>query len=103
MHNHIRSVVDRNARPVMLDSAMDSLGIDVGGSSVKLALVRDGQTLWQTQSETYNRPTAAQLVEAVRKAVDGRFPTGAVGGICVPGLRDAGGRTVLLSVNLPAL
>jgi predicted NBD/HSP70 family sugar kinase len=84
---------------------MESLGIDVGGSSVKLALVRDGQTLWQTQSQTYNHPSADELAAAIRTAVDGRFPTGAgaVAGICVPGLRDAGGRTVLLSVNLPAL
>jgi predicted NBD/HSP70 family sugar kinase len=82
---------------------MDSLGIDVGGSSVKLALIRGGETLWQTQSETYSKPTVEQLASAIRRAVDGRFPQGAVAGICVPGLRDAGGRTVLLSVNLPAL
>jgi predicted NBD/HSP70 family sugar kinase len=82
---------------------MDSLGIDVGGSSVKLALVRGGETVWQTQSETYSKPTAQQLAAAIRAAVNGRFPSGAVAGICVPGLRNAGGRTVLLSVNLPAL
>jgi predicted NBD/HSP70 family sugar kinase len=83
--------------------APEALGIDVGGSSVKLALLRGGQILWQTQSETYLKPTAAQLASAIRKAVNGRFPNGAVAGICVPGRRDVGGRTVLLSVNLPAL
>jgi predicted NBD/HSP70 family sugar kinase len=86
-----------------MDSATESLGIDVGGSSVKLALVRDGQTVWQTQSTTYSRPSVDQLADAIRRAVAGRFPAGACAGICVPGLRDAGGRTVLLSVNLPAL
>ena len=75
---------------------MDSLGIDVGGSSVKLALVHDGDTVWQTQSETYNKPSPQELAAAIRKAVDGRFPSDAVAGICVPGLRDAGGRTVLM-------
>ena len=80
---------------------MESLGIDVGGSSVKLALVRRDdhsgtfENVWQTQSETYNLPTVEQLAGAIRKAVAGRFPAGAVAGICVPGLRDAGGRTVI--------
>jgi glucokinase len=82
---------------------MESLGIDVGGSSVKLALVRDNQTVWQTQSDTYSKPTAEQLAEVIRRGVAGRFPHQACAGICVPGLRDVGGRTVLNSVNVPAL
>jgi len=82
---------------------MDSLGIDIGGSSVKLALVRDQTTLWQTQSSTYNKPSAAELANVIRQAVAGRFPAGALAGICVPGLRDAGSHVVKLSVNLPAL
>jgi predicted NBD/HSP70 family sugar kinase len=82
---------------------MDALGIDVGGSSVKLALLRDGQCVWQTQSETYSKPTAPQLAAAIHHAINGRFPADAVAGICVPGLRDHAGRTVRLSVNLPAL
>src|SRR6185437_13718850 len=92
-----------------MESPQESLGIDIGGSSVKLALVRRGgsanafETIWQAQSETYNRPAVAQLAAAIRKAVDGRFPAGACCGICVPGLRDAGSHVVKLSVNLPAL
>ncbi len=92
-----------------MGSPRESLGIDVGGSSVKLALVRrDGnggsfETVWQTQSETYNRPAAEELAAVIRNAIAERFPIGGACGICVPGLRDAGSHVVRLSVNLPAL
>ena len=82
---------------------MKSLGIDVGGSSVKLAFVDGNQTLWQIQSETYSNPTREQLANAIGKSVAGRFEAGSAVGICVPGRRDASGRTVVLSVNIPAL
>lgn len=83
---------------------MISLGIDVGGSSVKLALVRDGELVWQTQTETYTRPTREQLAGAIRNTIAGRFnPPGAAAGICVPGTRDRVTRSVVQSVNLPAL
>ena len=83
---------------------MTSLGIDVGGSSVKLALVHDdGRTLWQTQSRTYAHPTREQLAAVIRDAIAGRFEAGGTVGICVPGTRDRANRTVMQSVNLPAL
>ena len=84
---------------------MNSLGIDIGGSSVKLALVRDDQTLWRTQSATYARPTRAQLADVIRAAIASRFdPAGAAAvGICVPGTRGLGSHTVIRSVNIPAL
>ncbi len=81
---------------------MVSLGIDVGGSSVKLAVVNSRSTLWQQQSGVYSNPTREQLAAAIRDAVGGRFDDGVVG-ICVPGRREPGGRTVELSVNIPAL
>ena len=83
---------------------MASLGIDIGGSSVKLALIDQDQVLWQAQSETYVQPTPQQLAGVMRKAIEGRFePTGAAVGICVPGTRDLAKRIVIQSVNLPAL
>ena len=83
---------------------MASLGIDVGGSSVKLALVdENGRALWQTQSETYTKPTREQLAAVIRKAIAGRFDAGGAVGICVPGTRDIVKRTVIQAVNLPAL
>jgi predicted NBD/HSP70 family sugar kinase len=80
-----------------------SLGIDVGGSSVKLAAVRGNQTLWIAQSETYEKPTRPQLADAIRSTVGGRFEKGWVVGICVPGQRDRATRRVIQSVNIPAL
>jgi glucokinase len=83
---------------------MTSLGIDVGGSSVKLALVENDQVLWQTQSQTYTQPSADQLAAAIGKTIAGRFaPAGNSVGICVPGTRDLARRIVVQSVNLPAL
>ena len=83
---------------------MTSLGIDVGGSSVKLALINDtGETLWQTQSDSYIKPTREQLAAVIRKAIAGRFQAGGAVGICVPGTRDLVKRMVIQSVNVPAL
>jgi predicted NBD/HSP70 family sugar kinase len=82
---------------------MISLGIDVGGSSVKLALVRGDEVLWQTQSDSYARPTPEQLAAVIRKAIGGRFDASGAVGICVPGTRDLVTRSVINSVNLPAL
>ena len=82
---------------------MVSLGIDVGGSSVKLAAINSGTSaLWEQQSGNYSHPTRDQLAGAIRDAIGGRFADGIVG-ICVPGRRAPGGRTVQLSVNIPAL
>src|SRR2546423_14987956 len=84
-------------------STMSALGIDIGGSSVKLAAVNSTKTLWQQQSERYTQPTRSQLAHAIRKAAAGRSERDAAVGICVPGRRDQGGRSVLLSVNIPTL
>ena len=77
----------------MLATHMISLGIDVGGSSVKLALVEGERTIWKTQSEPYTHPTREQLAGAIRKSIAGRFdPARAAVGICVPGTRVGTGR-----------
>ncbi|WP_428939841.1 ROK family protein [Fontivita pretiosa] len=83
---------------------MIALGIDIGGSSVKLAAVQGGQTLWTGQSPFYTRPTTTQLIAAIQQAAGeragGRID---VAGICVPGLLDRERRTITLSVNVPGL
>src|SRR5881628_1606709 len=95
----------KHLRSDILVSRMISLGIDIGGSSVKLALVDGaGQTAWQTQSEPYAQPTRQQLADSIRAAIAGRFDArGAAVGVCVPGTRGRGSHTVLQSINLPAL
>jgi len=84
-----------------------SLGLDIGGSSVKAALLRDGSAVALARSATYDRPGAARLSDALREAVDalGPQPDGppeAVG-LCVPGVRDPGSTVVRASLNVPGL
>jgi predicted NBD/HSP70 family sugar kinase len=82
---------------------MKALGIDIGGTSVKLALLTDGAVQWTGQSAFYTRPTTEQLVEALKDAAKGRLSHAHVGGLCVPGLYDKSKRTITLSVNVPGL
>jgi predicted NBD/HSP70 family sugar kinase len=82
---------------------MFSLGIDIGGTSVKLAAQRDGQTLWTGQSPFYSRPTTEELLGAMRAAATGHDVRAAVAGLCVPGLLDKSTRTITLAVNVPGL
>jgi predicted NBD/HSP70 family sugar kinase len=82
---------------------MNALGIDIGGTSVKLAALRDGQTLWTGQSPFYSRPTTQQLIHAIAAAADGRVSHLDIAGLCVPGLLDRPNRMITLSVNVPGL
>lgn len=80
-----------------------SLGIDIGGTSAKLALLENGQPLWTAQSPFYARPTTEQLVAALRQTVGDRPVACDAAGICVPGLMDRAQRMITLSVNVPGL
>lgn len=82
---------------------MISLGIDVGGSSVKLAATANGQILWTAHSESYNRASKDQLVDAIHRAAAGRTKNISTVGICVPGRMDRVRRMITLSINLPSL
>lgn len=85
---------------------MISLGIDIGGSYVKAALVDARTTLAESQSRRYSRPSPEELAEAIRAAATA---TGALArpfdvvGLCAPGLVDPDGVTVRASINVPAL
>jgi predicted NBD/HSP70 family sugar kinase len=82
---------------------MISLGIDVGGSSVKLAATANGQVLWTGHSESYSRATKDQLISAIQRTAAGRTKNISTVGICVPGRLDRARRMITLSVNLPSL
>jgi predicted NBD/HSP70 family sugar kinase len=82
---------------------MTALGIDIGGTSVKLAAVREGVVVWTARGAPYRHPTAAQLAGSISESVRGRVNDLAAVGLCVPGLLDDDRQTVKLSVNLPAL
>ncbi len=82
---------------------MICLGIDVGGSSVKLACMEDGKFLWTGQSGLYAKPNAEDLRKALREAAAGRVSRVDKAGICVPGLLNESRTMVTLSVNVPGL
>jgi len=87
---------------------MNAIGIDIGGTGVKLAAVDGaGKTLWTAMSARYERPTAEQVARAIREAAAGRLSTSVAGdlrvGMCVPGILDDGRTTIRHSVNLPGL
>ncbi|HRK31603.1 MAG TPA: ROK family protein [Tepidisphaeraceae bacterium] len=100
---------------------MISLGIDIGGTSAKLALIEcpggggsltpssapstasPTKTHWTAQSPFYARPDTNSLVNALRQAVQGKSLACDFAGICVPGLLDRERRMITLSVNVPGL
>ncbi|MBL4592113.1 MAG: ROK family protein [Phycisphaerales bacterium] len=80
---------------------MNTLGIDIGGSSVKGAI--KARADWRTaQSETYSDPTQSDLVAAVRSVIDqlGLCERAAV---CLPGKQADDGNCIEYSKNLPTL
>jgi predicted NBD/HSP70 family sugar kinase len=97
------AVTSTRMAAIILSRPMESLGIDIGGTSVKLAALRDGQTLWTGQSPFYARPTTEELLGALRSAAGGRAVRATVAGLCVPGLLDKPTRTITLAVNVPGL
>lgn len=91
---------------------MLTLGIDIGGSSIKAVALRDGAVLALAQSPSYGRADAGAIREnlhSVALALDAQirpdnamFSVDAVG-LCVPGVVEAHSGCVVRSVNLPGL
>lgn len=84
---------------------MNSLGIDIGGSAVKFALLDGEQLDWSAASDRYHRPDEAELRRVLAAALSG-LPAHArplAIGICAPGLYDPAAGTITRSVNMPAL
>ena len=79
-----------------------TLGVDIGGTSVKAAVRVNGEFVRTGQSPFYARPTTQQLLDAIRAAVGdvGEFDSV---GLCVPGLLDRERRVITLTVNVPGL
>jgi predicted NBD/HSP70 family sugar kinase len=82
-----------------------AIGIDIGGSSVKVALLIPGREPLSAMSDRYEWPSAPAIEAAIRTSIDKLGPPSNVkrAGLCVPGLRGADGLAVTESVNLPAL
>ena len=83
---------------------MLQIGIDIGGTMVKAAAIKDGTVEWTGKSGPYARPARGELERAIAEAV--RQLRGAVPdatGVCVPGLLNEERTTVVHSVNVPGL
>ena len=83
------------------------LGIDIGGTSIKGALLDGEREVWTGRSGEYARPGRGELVEAMA----GLIAASPVGrgevvvrsvGVCAPGKRDAAG-VIVRAVNVPGL
>lgn len=90
-------------------SAGPALGLDIGGTSIKAAaLEADGSAL-TARSDAYARPSADDLRQALLAVVRRLRDVGArIGliravGLCAPGIYDPESRTIVRSVNIPAL
>jgi predicted NBD/HSP70 family sugar kinase len=79
-----------------------SLGIDIGGSSMKCAAMEEGRVAWTRSSERYERPGREELIRALKNTVGTEGHWGAIG-LCAPGLLDRSKRMILAAVNMPAL
>jgi predicted NBD/HSP70 family sugar kinase len=82
-----------------------SLGIDVGGSSVKVALI-DGQKESHAKSGGYRTPDRSELIDCVREAIFGLnvdLDFSVPVGLCLPGRRASTGDRIETSLNLPCL
>lgn len=83
---------------------MRSVGIDIGGSSVKVAVFEGGRMVASGHSPRYARPGAEEVALAVAAALPLGEPGGIDGvGLCVPGVVDAASRRLVASVNMPGL
>jgi glucokinase len=86
----------------MAQSKEFSLGIDIGGTAVKVAALRGGEILW-TARHVYRTAGPADLVGAVRAALAGHEEQFVAAGLCVPGLLDERRERVVYAVNVPEL
>jgi predicted NBD/HSP70 family sugar kinase len=82
---------------------MLQIGIDIGGTSVKSAAVRDGAVLWTGRSQPYLRPGRAELQRAILEATKQLDARPDATGVCCPGLLDETRTQILHAINVPGL
>jgi len=82
---------------------MGSLGIDIGGSSVKVCLI-DGDQLSTARSFGYTNPTREVLSQAINDALAQLdVGTDTPVGLCLPGRQSKSDDSIECSINLPCL
>jgi predicted NBD/HSP70 family sugar kinase len=81
---------------------MRSLGIDIGGTSVKVALL-EGDRITTRRSTEYSRPTSDTLERVLADVLSSGVDRVDSVGLCVPGRLDPMRTHVVQSINLPAI
>lgn len=85
-----------------------ALGIDIGGTSIKAALLIDDTEVWSGSSARYRHPSGKE-VRSHLAGLLGSLPAALlvsremVVGLCVPGVLDPSGQRIERSVNMPGL
>ena len=93
----------------MADGERSIIGIDIGGTSVKVVLVeREGESVRvvaRGASKPYARPSVEELKRAISETLGaaGFVPSGAPAGVCLPGILSDDGGTVVRAANLPGI
>jgi len=84
---------------------LSAIGFDIGGTSVKAALVRDGSVLATARSQRYAQPSADELEASLAACVAGLGSPADIAsvGLCLPGVLAADGSHIEHCVNIPAL
>lgn len=80
-----------------------TLGLDIGGSSVKAALAHDATIVRVAQSPTYSDPTLDHLIDAIANVAAVLGTSHDSIGLCLPGVFDPIARAITASANIPAL
>lgn len=82
---------------------MKTLGIDIGGTAVKAAVVQDGKTIATGTSVSYTQPSVLTLRSAIAEAVNqvgGEQPDCQAIGLCIPGIVDQSSGRIVKAINL---
>lgn len=84
---------------------MTALGLDIGGSSIKAALVRGSRVVGIVRSAPYARPDRDQLQARLRTCWQSLQAPAEVQkvGLCLPGVLSPDRSSVVQAVNLPGL
>jgi glucokinase len=78
-----------------LDGAVRSLGLDLGGTNIKLAIVADGELVERSEVPTLSADGAEAVLGRMVELASGAGPVDSVG-VALPGLFDGDGVAVLL-------
>lgn len=96
----------RSARRRGYGLCVRALGIDIGGTSVKVAVMEGERAVCTLRSAPYVNPDAGVIVERLRGLMhEAGLSDAAVGavGLCLPGLFDPPTRRLTRAVNVPRL